>query len=480
MKYKETHTLEIAAAKSGMSEITARKYIRQGGKLKKKPRDWKTHDDLFADVWPTLTAMLENDPHLEAKTLLDWLIEQYPNLFNSSHLRTLQRRVREWRVTKGPDKQVIFPQIIQPGRQSQSDFTCCNALEIKIAGEPFPHLLFHFMLPYSRWETVSVAYSESFESLSHGYELAIAELGAVAPDHRTDNLAAAVPIGKAEKKEFQKRWKDFLHHYGVNPSSNNAGIAHENGSVEKSHHLFKKAVDQRLCVRGTRNFATLEAYENFLASIKTRRNKDRRTKLDEELRVMKEPPIRGWHDPKELTVGVSPWSTVIVQRSTYSVPSRLIGTKLKALVFKDVIELWLGNKLLEKMAKVHPGEVSLNYRHVIGHLLRKPGAFRNYRFKECLFPSAVFRRALDLLVGAIGDRGEREYLQILNLAALGSEADVETALQLLDAQGVTPTVENVKDLIECKRPIPEVHVFQPNLTIYDSLFDDSILTVVSQ
>src|SRR5205085_956119 len=145
---------------------TARKYLRGGGMVKQEERHWRTRPDPFSDVWDEISSLLKADPGLQAKTILEWLIELHPGGYNDAHLRTLQRRVRDWRALEGPDKEVFFPQIIQPGVQSQSDYTNCNELAITINGEPFPHLLFHFILPYSRWETAFIAYTESFETLT--------------------------------------------------------------------------------------------------------------------------------------------------------------------------------------------------------------------------------------------------------------------------------------------------------------------------
>lgn len=231
MKYIQTCSQEIAAAKAGMSLRTARRYSRELKKPDRAPRNYRTRIDPFTGVWAEVSTLLNRDCGLEAKTILEWLQVQHPGQFTSGHLRTLQRRVREWRVTEGPEKDVKFPQNIQPGKQSQSDYTWCNELKIHIKGQYFEHMLFHFMLPYSRWEAVSLAFTESFETLTDGYRRAVRKLGAVSREHRTDNLAAAVPIGKRD--EFQKRWTDFLDHYGVKPSANNPGQSHENGSVEK-------------------------------------------------------------------------------------------------------------------------------------------------------------------------------------------------------------------------------------------------------
>lgn len=409
--------------------------------------------------------MLKRDECLEAKTLMQWLLETYPEKFKSTHLRTLQRRVSQWRALHGGEKEIFFPQDIQPGRQSQSDYTCCNELRVTIAGALFEHLLFHFMLPYSRWETVSIAYTESFQSLTEGYLAAVKELGGVAGEHRTDNLAAAVPIG--QRKTFQKRWKDFLKHFGVIPSSNHPGENHQNGSVEKSHDLLKKALDQRLRLRGSREFASVTAYEEFVQSVVYRRNKERKERLAIELKLLKELPRRDWNAPQELFVSVRPWSTVSILRSLYSVPSRLVGARLRALVYASHIELYFGKNLVQEMNRVRPGELAINYRHVIGHLVRKPGAFRNYQYRDELFPSVVFRRTFDELEAAGKD--EKEYLKILHSAAMDGEQLVETALTLLLEMRQVPTAEAVRTLLVTKQEVPEVKIIIPKLSMYDGL-----------
>jgi len=184
--------------------------------------------------------MLENAPGLEASTLMNYLTSKFPDKYKQSQLRTLQRRVRDWKAAHGKAKTVIFRQNIQPGKQSQSDFTCMNTLNITINGQLFKHLLFHFILPYSRWESIKLCFSESFDSLVSGMEKALWELGQVAPEHRTDNLTAATQA-MGSQREFTQRWQQFVAHYGMVASTNNRGMSHENGSIEKSHDTLKKA-----------------------------------------------------------------------------------------------------------------------------------------------------------------------------------------------------------------------------------------------
>ena len=414
--------------------------------------------------------MLATNPGLQAQTLMQWLIDQYPEQFNWSHRRTLERRILKWRALKGPDQEVMFPQIHIPGKQSQSDWTHCTELEVLVDGQPFPHMLFHFMLPYSCWETAYVSYSESFDSLTMGYMKAVAELGAVAEEHRTDNLTAAV-INHGDSHVFNERWAAFLSHYDVKPSKNNAGVSHENGSVEKSHDLLKNALRQALMLRGSKEFASVAEYEKFVRRILDQRNTGRKKRLAEEMAVMKELPARDWNDPKEVSPTVTAFSTISVDKVVYSVPSRLIGRDLKALAYPEVVRVFFGNEMVQEMPRLAPGSRKINYRHVVAHLLRKPGAFANYQYREEMFPSLVFRQAYDALSKKRPERADKEYLSILNLAAMGSEQDVEAALATLLEAAQLPLFVTVRELVATDGPseVPCVFIPAPELSSYDVL-----------
>lgn len=471
MRYAKTTTKAAAAAKAGMSLETAKKYLKNGGRMaEKKPRDYQTRGDVFSEVWSEVESMLEIDPGLQSQTLMQWLIDQGEEKYNWSHLRTLQRRIRKWRALKGPDREVMFPQQHVPGRQSQSDWTHCNELGVKIGGQPFPHMLFHFMLPYSRWETAFISHSESFDSLTMGYMKAIGELGAVAEEHRTDNLTAAVN-NHGHRHVFNERWTAFLNHYGARPSKNNAGESHENGSVEKSHHLIKNAMDQALRLRGSRDFASLEEYERFIRRLLDQRNKGRRKRLEEEMKALKPLPASDWNDPTEVRPTVTSFSTISVDKSVYSVPSRLIGHELKALAYPEVVRVFFGDVLVQEMPRLAPGSRKINYRHVVAHLMRKPGAFAHYQYREELFPSVVFRQTYDALVEWRPERADKEYLSILHFAAMSREQDVEMAIVLLLEAGELPLLPAVKELVQDHRSgeLPSVHIPAPDLTSYDAL-----------
>ena len=315
-----------------------------------------------------------------------------------------------------------------------------------------------------------VCYSESFLTLSLGYELAVWALGYVAPEHRTDNLTAATKR-HGNSREFTLRWTSCLEHYGVMPSRNNPGESQENGSVEKSNDLFKVAVEQQMLMRGSRDFQSIAAYEAFIKQIEAERNSARHELLVEEIKLLKPLPKKRWYSPEQLLVRVSSDSTITIDKIPYSVPSRLVGYKLKALVFLTEIILYYGNKQVYKMERAQRGELhAINYRHIIDELIKKPGAFENYKYKEALFPRLCFRQAFDVLKKDHPTNGHKHYLKLLQLAKLYSEQQVSMAIELLLESQSCPYPEEVTRLIKVETTIRhDVCITAPDLSIYDRL-----------
>jgi hypothetical protein len=467
-------TQEQAAARASMSVRTARKYERlaQLPSQLKKPRP-RTRPNPFEQDWPWVQAQLERDPALQVKTLFDELCLLHPDRYQPVQLRTLQRHVALWRAQAGPAQDVIFEQVHQPGRLGQSDFTHMDDLGITIASQPFPHLLYHFVLTYSNVEAVHLCFSESFEALAEGLESCLWQLGGVPLQHRTDNLSAAVVrIERGGERHYTERYQALIGHYHMQPSTNNPGEAHENGDVEQSHFRFKEAVDQALRLRGSRDFADRPAYLRFLSDLVRLRNHTRQLRWGEEREHLSPLPTMPLDPAQELRVSVSRFSTIRVLRNTYSVPSRLIGHTLTVRVRAEALELYLGATRLETLPRVRGQHQQLiEYRHLIDSLVRKPGAFAQYRYHDALFPSLLFRQAYDGLCRSHPQRADQHYLRILHLAANSSESEVETALSLLLEAGAAPTHEAVRMLVHpCERPqVPELTSGVVDLSLYDQL-----------
>lgn len=464
--------LGVAAARAGMSQRTGRRWRR--GPLpseSKQPRVWRTRADPFEGVWAWVETQLEEAPELEALTLMEELLELYPAKFHEGQLRTLQRRVRRWRAEKGPRKEVMFRQVHEPGKQGQSDFTCMNPLGVTIAGIAFPHLLYHFQLPYSNWEYAEVAFSETFEALAQGLQNALWKLGGVPEEHRTDNLSAATHQLAGGGREFNQRYRDLLRHLEMEPSRNTPGRGHENGDVEQSHHRLKRALGQALMRRGSRDFETRAAYEAFVAQVTEKLNRRRGPRCEVEHAALRSLPAARTDSWKEVTARVGPGSTIRVDKRTYSVSSQLIGREVRVRVHADELEVRLGQTVVARMERLRGQKrFRIDYRHVIHSLVRKPGAFARYRYRDEMFPRLTFRLAYDALVKRFGGRADREYLHVLHLAATTLECDVAAALTLCLEQELVPEVATVRGLLANRgTPVPEVFVRKPDLARYDEL-----------
>ena len=481
---KTEETQELAAAKAGMDVKTARKYLASGElpSDSKPDRTWRTRPDPFERVWKEVVEQIEGNPGLEAKTLFEAMQRKYPGEFADGQLRTLQRHLKRWRATQGPGQEVFFAQHHVPGRLGQSDFTHMSELAITIGGQSFPHLLYHFVLTYSNWEDVTLCYAESFESLSEGIQNALWELGGVPSEHRTDRLSTAVN-NMSDEKEFTGRYEALLRHYRMNGQKIQAGKANENGDVEQRHHRFKRAVNQALLLRGGRDFTSVADYKQFLRGLVTQLNAGRRERLKVEMQYLKALPEGRLESIKRVTVKVDSGSIIYVDRNVYSVHSRLIGERVEARLSAETVEVWYAGQKVEQLPRLRGrGKHRVDYRHIIDWLVRKPGAFENYQYRDELFPTSRFRMAWDALREMTPQRANKEYLKILKLAAEEGEAGVDAALgRLLENTQLGEDQLNV-DAIRLTltqesevRPVTAIAVDEVALASFDELLSGEVV-----
>jgi hypothetical protein len=470
-------TQEAAAATAGMSVRTARKWEK--GPLPsetKQPRSWRTRVDSFAGVWeadvePLLAA--DTERVLEATTVLELLEERHPGRFGVGQLRTLQRRIRDWRAVHGPQKEVYFEQAHEPGREASVDFTHATDLGVTIAGKPLKHLLFQFVLSFSGWTWAMIAFGETFEALVAGLQGALWALGGVVAVVRSDNLSAAThELRRSGGRSLTTRFRQVLEHYDLRSSRIQPGESHENGVAEQAHRRVKSALRQALLLRGSIDFASLDDYSAFVTDVVARsRNRGIDAALAQERRQLRPLPSTPIPNYTTWSATVRKWSTIRIGHRTYSVPSRLIGHTVDVRQHPDVVEVFYRGKLVETMPRLHgDSDHAIDYRHVIWSLVRKPGAFARYRFREDLFPSLIFRRAYDALVARRGDRADVEYVRILHLAASTMESLVEAALARLLESGEPLDYAAVKALASPDPPtVPSVAIAAPDLSAYDRL-----------
>jgi len=480
-KLREGKSQEAAAASAGMSVRSARQWQR--GKLPSQvdqPRHWRTRKDPFAGVWDQeIVPLLESDQdgELQATTILEFLDERHPGQFNLAQLRTLQRRIRDWRALYGPDKEVYFEQVHPPGREAAVDFTHATRLGVTIRGQLLRHLLFLFRLSFSKWTWIDIAYGETYEALVAGVQGAVWDLGGVTAIMRSDNLSAAThELKRSGGRALTQRFKAVLDHYGMESTRIRPGKSHENGIAEKAHDLVKSALAQALVLRGSKDFQSVDAYLDFVRELIDRtHNRHVGDRLAEEKRFLKPLPSSRVPSYTVHRLKVRRWSTIRVAGRTYSVPSRLKGHEVEVRLHPNVLEVRYNDRVVETMPRLRGDkDHRIDYRHVIWSLIRKPGAFARYRFREDLFPTMTFRLTYDALCRYRGQRADVEYVRVLHLAASTMESRVEAALDELLGREEPFDYAAVRAMVTPERPaVPEIEIGTPDLGIYDQLIAEA-------
>lgn len=483
-------TISMCAMKAGMNRKTAGKYLSQDNVLeqRRESRTWKTRKDPLQEIWPRALSMLQDAPELEAKALFEHLVPAAvaggptggdgDGELQEKQLRTFQRRVKDWRLENGPGKEVFFTQDHTPGKVLAMDWTDMGKVGVTIQGRALKHKLFHAMLPYSGWEWAVRAQSESTLSLRAGLKATLGRLGRVPRELLSDHSSTATHQLRRGAKErgFNEEYVEICAHCGITPRTINVGRPQENGSCETSHGHLKRRIKQHLLLRGSADFASEEEYDAFLVRVLESANLRRTKRLGEELAAMPEKQIADLADYRERFVTVGKNSTIRVNKMVYSVPCRLIGEKPLAQISENEIVLLIGAREVARLplSRGDRGAV-IDFRHLIGYLVRKPGAFAGYRWREEMFPSLVYRAAYDWLERAGGDADKR-YLEILKLAADEGVTAVENALgQLLEAPRGVVSAKGVREILdtwqELKREWRERHPLKVDLSDYDALLD---------
>ena len=480
MSFRQTETASVAAAKAGFSAATAYR-IEKDPRLpsqKKAPRCRRRQDPLAA-VWDSeVVPLLKSTPGLRPIAIFDEIRRRHPEI-GAGIRRTLERRIRTWRALNGAEQDVIFRQEHPPGRLGLSDFTDMGDRGISIAGAPLDHRLYHFRLAFSGWEHAHVVLGgESFVALAEGMQNALWALGRAPLQHRSDSLSAAFRnLDRDAREDLTRRYEALCAHYGMEPTRNNRGVAHENGSIESPHGHLKQAIEDALLLRGTRDFSDLEAYRRFIDEIVGRHNARNAKRLDLERAALQSLPARRTTDYEETIVPVTSTSGFTLKRVFYSVPSRLIGHRLRVRLYDDRLECLLGSTPLMTLRRGRPhadrkhGHV-VDYRHVIHALRRKPMALLNLIYREQLFPRRAYQRAFEALLA--GDTEKRACRTMVGLLALAHERGCEAELAILieadlDA-GRLPDLDALgRRFAPDAAAIPDITVKLVPLHLYDEL-----------
>lgn len=425
MKFRQTNPTAIAAAKASISLAAAYRIDKDPRlpSLKKVPRGRRRPDPLGSIFDSEVVPLLEARPGLRAVAIFEEMLRRHPELGEGIR-RTLERRIRAWHALHGSEQEVIFRQQHEPGRMGLSDFTAMGKSGITIAGLPLDHRLYHFRLAYSGFEHVHVVLGgESFVALAEGLQNALWSLGGAPHEHRSDSLSAAFRnLDKHAKDDLTRRYDELCGHYGMTPTRNNAGIAHENGAIEGPHGHLKRAIQDALLLRGSTDFDDLAGYRRFLDELVSRRNARFAKRIDIERMALRALPDRRSADYEEVSVRVTASGGFTLRKVFYTVPSRLIGHRLRVRLFDDRLDVFIGGTPLLTLRRGRPHasgkhDQVVNYRHVIHALRRKPMALLNLVYRNQLFPRQAYRCSFDALLERLPERQAcRIMVELLSMA----------------------------------------------------------------
>ena len=480
MKHRSTAPIPIAAARAGFSAATGYR-IEQDPRppsQRRGPRERRRPDPLAEVFDVEVVPMLEASPGLRPIAVFEELLRRHPEL-GAGIRRTLERRIRQWRALHGPEREVMFRQTHEPGRQGLSDFTDMTDLGVTVAGEPLPHRLYHFRLAFSGFTHAHVVLQgESFVALAAGLQDALWALGGAPREHRTDSLSAAFRnLGPEVEEDWTERYAALCAHYGMAASRNNRGIAHENGAIEAPHGHLKRAVEDALLLRGSRDFDTIADYRAFIDALVGRRNARNRKRIDAERAVLRPLPNRRAEDGEEAMVTVTSSGGFMLRNVFYTAPSRLIGHRLRVRLHDDRIEVFLGGTHLMTLPRGRGyGDNRrahvVDYRHVIHALRAKPGALPGLVYRDQLFPRDAYRRLYDAAMEALPERAACK-LVVGTLAIAherGCEADLAAAIGAQLDAGVMPDLADLRArFAPDPEALPQVTVTLTPLSAYDVL-----------
>jgi transposase InsO family protein len=487
MTLRQTQPVPVAAAKAGLSQASG--YRLQANPVlpsqKKAPRGRRRPDPL-SDIFDTeVLPLLKSSPGLRPVAIFEELLRRYPDL-SSGIRRTLERRIRAWRAEHGPEQEVIFRQIHVPGKMGLSDFTDMNKHGVSAAGQPLEHRLYHFRLAYSGFEHAHVVLGgESYVALAEGLQNALWSLGGVPAEHRTDSLSAAFKnLEVAAQDDLTDRVDALCSHYGMTPSRNTKGVAHENGAIEGPHGHLKRAIADALIMRGSRDFEDLAGYRRFIDEVVGRINARNAKRIDVERASLRPLPARRTTDYEEVTVRVTSSGGFLLRKVFYTVPSRLIGHQLRVRIYDDRLDLFLGATFLVTLPRARatrhgPHQHVVNYHHVIHSLRKKPMALMGLVYRDQLFPRQVFRDIFAVMLERTTQRVAcRMMVDLLALAHdRGCEAELAAQIEEDLRQKRPPDIEALRALFAPSADsLPGVEVRLADLSAYDQLLSNAPMT----
>jgi len=485
MQFRQTDTVAVAAAKASMSRATGYRIARDPRlpSMRQAPRGRRRPDPLGELFEAEIVPMLTSAPGLRPIAIFEEIVRRHPDL-GSGIRRTLERRIRSWRALHGEEQDVIFRQTHEPGRMGLSDFTDMADLGVTIAGAALDHRLYHFRLAYSGFEHAHVILGgESFVALAEGLQNALWLLGGAPRQHRTDSLSAAFRnLDDAAQADLTRRYEALCSHYGMTPTRNTAGVAHENGAIESPHGHLKRTLADALLLRTSSDFPDLPAYRAFVDEIVGRANARNAKRIESERPHLQRLPDRRTCDYEDVTVRVTSSGGFRLRKVFYTVPSRLVGHRLRVRLYDDRLDVFVGGTHLMTLPRGRPrpdghDDSVVSYHHVIHALRRKPMALLGLVYRDRLFPREAYRQTFDALLASGSERDACRTMVALLALAHDRSCEAELAERLADGlrAGLLPDIAELRTgFAPDPASVPHVTVERASLKSYESLLGSAM------
>jgi hypothetical protein len=317
-------------------------------------------------------------------------------------------------------------------------------------------------------------------ALAEGLQNALWALGGTPREHRSDSLSAAFcNLDRDAREDLTRRYEALCAHYRMEPSRNNRGIAHENGSIESPHGHLKSTMRDALLLRGTSDFSNLSAYRGFVDEIIGRKNARNAKRIDAERASLQDLPDSRTCDYEQTLVYVTSSGGFTLRKVFYTMPSRLVGHRLRVRLYDDRLDLYLGGTCAITVVRGRAGTNGkhghvVDYRHVIHMLRRKPMALLGLVYRDALFPRDAYRKTFEWLREHASARVAcTKTVELLSLAhERACEAELAAALSESLAADTMPDIASLRArFAPDPARLPRVEITLPRLIDYESLVE---------
>lgn len=458
----EGKTQEEIANQLSISRRSIIRYLKSGKIPVYKRENAATRADPMLDFFDDAKKCLESNPGI----LLSELFEYLKRKGYKGSLRSMRRKTSDLR-NKLKNKEVYFQRVPKAGEVMEGDFT---ELQIIIGGFQKKVYLWITSLPYSNFYFATPYFNCTFECFAEGSVNAFNEFNGVAKKYRLDNLSPAVTkILNGKERLVTQRFAQFQTHYSFAQDFCNPARGNEKGNIEANNKHFKNKLKSIISLEKL-TFISLESFKVFIWKLCREHNQSeviKRKFKEENLNLLPDLPFKSFRTE---IVRISKYSLFSLGTSghMYSVPSNYIGLSLEVRVYPNLVEVID----LEKVVCIHKrlsglkGLVSINIEHVIEGLLRKPGAFKDWKYREVVFERPVWKSFYQKLLDS--GKEEKEYLRCISLLKDYDRENITLAMELAMENKMELTSFTLKDLIsnEFKNvlAIPKLPV---NLDQYD-------------